>query len=53
MDATARAAIAQAEDEARIADARRSMVDTSSTGAEPSSAAPQVEAGLTSAQFIR
>ena len=29
------------------------MADISSTGAEPSSAAPQVEAGLTSADLVR
>jgi len=52
-EATARAAAAQAEDEARLAAARRSMADTSSTGAEPSSAAPQVEAGLASADLAR
>ena len=52
-EATAYATAAQAEDEARLAAARRSTADTSSTGAEPSSAAPQVEARLTSADLIR
>ena len=53
MDATFRAAAAQADDEAHLAAARRSMADTSSSGAEPSSAAPQVKAGLTSAYLAR
>ena len=52
-EATARALVAQAEHEARLAAARRSMADTSSTGAEPSFAAPPVEAGLTSADLVR
>ena len=52
-EATACAAVAQAEDKARHAAAKRSMADTSSTGAEPSSAVPPMEAGLTSADLVR
>ena len=43
-EATACAAVAQAEDKARHAAAKRSMADTSSTGAEPSSAVPPMSA---------
>ena len=52
-EATARSAAAQAEDEARLATARHSMADTSSTGTGPSFAGPQVEASLTSAELVR
>ena len=52
-EATTRVAAARAEDQARLAASRRLMADTSSTGAERSPAAPQVEVGLTSADLAR